>query len=331
MPRPLALALLAILVTACAPVLRDSDRGAIAGRTYVVTGASSGFGRGVAERLGSMGANVVLAARRGAVLEEVAGRVRAGGGQALVVPTDVAELDQVERLARAAEERFGHIDVWVNNAAVGAIGRFEEIPLTDHARVVQVNLNGTIHGSHAALRRFRAQGFGTLVNISSVEARVPLAYHASYAATKAGILALGTALNEELRLNGLDDRLRVVSVLPWAADTPFWDHAGNYSGRSPRGFLMDDGQEVADAIVWVSVNPRPVFAVGWKAEAAVLGSHLAPVFTERMAGNLIHRAQIENPPPAPPTPGAIHAPVMAGTGVDGGTRARIAREDAARP
>lgn len=208
-----------------------AERERIAGRTYVVTGASSGFGRGVAERLGAMGANVVLAARRAPALEEVAAVVRAGGGQALVVPTDVSDAAAVEALARAAEARFGRVDVWVNNAGVGSLGRFEEVPVEDHARVVAVNLNGVIFGSHAALRRFRAQGHGTLVNVASVEGRVPLPYHASYAATKHAVVGLGTALNGELRLNGLAERIRVVTVMPWAADTPFWENAGNHTGR----------------------------------------------------------------------------------------------------
>ena len=88
---------------------RDAQR--VAGRTYVVTGASSGFGRGVAERLGEMRANVVLAARRTELLEEVAARVRAAGGQALVVTTDVGDPAAVEQLADAAVGRFGRVDV----------------------------------------------------------------------------------------------------------------------------------------------------------------------------------------------------------------------------
>lgn len=318
-------------LSACAmPAPGLDDRARIAGRTYVVTGASSGFGRGVAVRLGSLGANVVLAARRTAVLEEAAVEVRAGGGQALVVTTDVSQPEAVEALARAAVARFGRIDVWINDAAVASLGRFEETPVEDHARVMAVNLGGVLYGSHAALRQFRVQSFGTLVNVSSVEGRVPLAYHASYAATKHAILGLGAALNQELRLNGLRDRVQVVTVLPWAADTPFWDHAGNYTGRTPRGPQMGGAQEVADAIVWVSVHPRAEFAVGWRAEGVLLGHRLWPGLTERVASDVIQRVQIEQPPPAPATAGSVHAPMPAGTTVEGGTRVRVEREDAER-
>jgi short-subunit dehydrogenase len=192
----------ALLLTGCATALSPDERQAVAGKTYVVTGASSGLGRGVALELGAMRANVVLAARQANVLEEVATQVKAAGGTPLVVPTDVARPQDVQRLLDAALARFGRVDVWINNAGVGAIGPFGAIPVEDHARVVDVNLKGVIYGSHAALRQFSAQGGGTLVNIGSVESEVPLAYHASYASTKAAVLSLGRALNEELRLTG---------------------------------------------------------------------------------------------------------------------------------
>ncbi|WP_235924534.1 SDR family NAD(P)-dependent oxidoreductase [Roseomonas harenae] len=324
--------LLGAWLTGCAAPsqLGSGDRARVAGRTYVVTGASSGIGRGVAERLGGYGANVVLVARRGAVLEEVAATVRARGGQALVVPMDVSDPEAVERLARATVERFGRIDVWVNNAAVGAYGRFDEVPVADHARIVDVNLKGALYGSHAALRQFRRQGSGVLVNISSVEGHVPLAYHASYAATKAALIGFSGAVRQELRLGGMDDRIQVATVLPWATDTPFWEHGSNYTGRSARMAMMDGPEEVVDAIVWVSIHPVREYAVGWKAQAAVLGDQIWPRAAEHLAGNLVHRSQMEDAAPAPVTAGSVHEPVARGTGVDGGVRARMEAEDRAR-
>jgi short-subunit dehydrogenase len=308
-----------LLPAACAmPAVYQGDRAAIAGRTWVVTGASSGIGRGVAERAGQMGANVVLAARRAEALEEVARTIRANGGEALVVPTDVAAPGAMEALAEAAGRRFGRVDVWFNNAGVAPIGRFEEIPLDAHLRTVAVNLEGAIAGSHAALRRFRAAGAGTLVNMASVEGRVPLAYHASYAATKHAIIGLDAALRQELRLNG-QDRIRVVTILPWAVDTPFWSNAATYAGRAARGPWMDEARDVADAIVWAAANaPSGEVPVGPKAHAAVLGSRLAPGLTNRIAGDVIHRVQMENAPPAPDTPGNLFAPSPAPPTVDGG-------------
>lgn len=326
-----AMAMLSMLLTSCAAPSRlgQSDREQIAGRTFVVTGASSGVGRGVALKLASYGANVVLAARRAEVLDDVAAQARAAGGQPLVVPTDVSRPDQVERLAGAAVERFGRIDVWVNDAAVAAIGRFEDIPVEDHARVVDVNLKGYLYGSHAALRQFRRQGFGTLVNVASVEGRVPLAYHASYAATKSAILGFGAALNQELRLSGTDT-IKVASVLPWALDTPFWEHTANYSGGTPRIYTMDDPKGTVDAVVWVAIHPTKEYAVGWKAQGALLGDRIWPGLAERIAAGVVHRAQVETAPPAPPTPGNLYEPMRSGTAVEGGARARMEREDQQR-
>jgi short-subunit dehydrogenase len=324
-------AVILLVLAGCASTgaLGHADRERLAGRTYVVTGASSGFGRGVALELAAHRANVVLAARRAPVLEAVAEEVRAAGGVALVVPTDVADAVAVQALADAAVARFGRIDVWINNAGVIAIGRFQDVPPADQARVVDVNLTGTIHGSQVALRQFLAQGAGTLVNVGSVESEVPLAYHAAYSATKAGILALGRALNEELRLQDADG-IRVATVLPWAADTPIWGHAANYSGGTPRMVAMDGPEKVVHAIVRASLHPREEISVGWKAKGAYAAHRIAPNLTERLSANIAHRWQIETAPPAPPTSGAVHVPVEGGTGVEGGARARMEREDAAR-
>lgn len=321
-----------LLLGGCATTLSPDEARLVAGKTYVVTGASSGFGRGVALKLGAMRANVVLAARRTQVLEEVAAQVAAAGGTPLVVTTDVSKPDEVQRLGDAAVARFGRIDVWINNAAVGAIGRFDTVPLEDHARVVDVNLKGVIYGSHVALRQFLRQGQGTLVNIGSVESVVPLAYHASYASTKAAVLALGRALREELRLSN-QRNIAVSTVLPWAADTPFFNHAANYTGHAPRMALMDDPGKVVDVIVRASVYPREEVPAGWKARAGYWSHRIAPDVAERVSANVAHAEQFGKGGPAPAASNAVHqpmAPTPATTGVDGGIRARMEREDAAR-
>ncbi|GGX73542.1 SDR family NAD(P)-dependent oxidoreductase [Pseudoduganella dura] len=312
-----------------AAALSADERAAVAGKTYVITGASSGFGKGVALELAAMRANVVLAARRTDALDAVAAEATAKGGNALVVTTDVSRQEDVQRLLDAAVARFGRVDVWINNAAVGAIGVFDTVPVEDHARVVDVNLKGLMYGSHVALRQFRKQGAGTLVNMGSVESMIPQAFHASYSVTKAATLALGRALNEELRLTGAAS-IKVATVLPWAADTPFFTHAANYSGGTPRMPLMDEPGKVVDAIVWVSVHPREELAVGWKAKAAYAGARLSPGLAERLAGNVMHYYQFKTAPPAMLTHGSLHRAMPEGTGVEDGHRQRMARENAAR-
>jgi short-subunit dehydrogenase len=327
----LAMLMLGVSLAGCAAPaqLMQSERQWLAGRTFVVTGASSGFGRGVALKLARHGSNIVLAARRTEVLKEVAAEVRAAGGTPLVVTTDVSRPDDIDRLAKAAVERFGRIDVWINNAGVGAIGRFEDVPLRDYDRVIDVNLKGVVYGSHTAMRLFRQQGYGTIVNISSVEGEVPLAYQAIYAASKHAVNGLGAALNQELRLNNQPD-IKVVTVMPWAADTPFFQHVANYSGGTPRMILLDDPQTVVDTIVWASIHPTKEVAVGWKAQGAVTAHRLLPDLTEHIAGDISHKVQIETAPPAPPTSGTLHQPMRSGTTVEGGVRERMRREDQQR-
>lgn len=335
MLRRIAVALVLVsstsMLSACAvnTHLSKRDLRSLQGRTYVVTGASSGFGRGVAELLGREHANVVLAARRTEALEQVAAQVRASGGQALVATTDVADAAQVEQLAQAALDRFGRIDVWINDASVGALGRFEDIPIADHARIVDVNLKGVIYGSHVAMRQFKAQGSGTLVNLGSVESQIPLAYHSSYAATKAATWALGRSLTEEVRLAGYKRRIHVVTIMPWAVDTPFWQHAANYTGHKGRMAMMDGPGKVVQAIVWSSLHPREEVPVGWKAQAASTMHTLVPDLVEEVSAN-IAATEMRKGSSQASTAGSVHQPMPEGTGVSGGVRDRMKAEDAAR-
>lgn len=309
--------------------LGSSAQKKVVGKTYVIVGASSGFGRGVAEQLGKYRANVVVAARRGDLLQEVANNIRSAGGNALVVEMDISKPEDVQRLLDTSSRQFGSIDVWINMAGVGAIGRFWDIPIQDQARIVDINLKGFIYGSHAAIRQFQKQGYGTLINMGSVESENPLAYYASYAAIKAGVLNLSLALNQELRLNGYHN-ISVVTIEPWAADTPFWRHAANYSGGTPRMAAMDGPEKIVNAVIWSSLRPRPEVPVGFKAQASVFFHRLFPRLTERLSANIAHKYQIKDAPPAPPTSGAAFTPMPSGRGVDDGVRQRMEAEKKAR-
>jgi NADP-dependent 3-hydroxy acid dehydrogenase YdfG len=137
----------------------------------VITGASSGIGRVTARACAARGARVVLAARREEMLHDVERECRDTGGEALAVPTDVTREDEVEELGRRAIERFGRIDVWFNNAGVGVFGRFEDIPSDVWNRVLETNVLGYVNGARVAMRQFRAQGHGVLINNSSIVGR----------------------------------------------------------------------------------------------------------------------------------------------------------------
>lgn len=293
--------------------------------TIVITGASSGLGRGTAITLASLGANVVLAARGTAALEELSAEIAAAGGSVLAVPTDVSDPGDVVRLSTLSAEYFGRIDVWINNAGIGALGPFWDIPIEDHARIIDVNLKGLIYGAHEALRHFRVQGFGILINIGSIVSEVPIAYHASYAASKAAVLSLSRSLHEELRLAG-NINIKVGTIMPWAVDTPWWTNAANYSGHATRMATMDDPQIVINAIVEACTNPKVKQPVGWKARATKISHHLFPNITERLSGNISHQ-EINKANETPHSVGSIYKPTVEAGKISGGIRERMSREN----
>jgi short-subunit dehydrogenase len=295
-------------------------------RVVVIAGASSGFGKGVALQLADQGAKLVLAARRTDLLEELAGECERRGGQAIVLTTDVSDEAQTQRLMQTAVDRFGHIDVWINMAGVGALGRFEEIPLEDHHRLLDVNLGGVVNGSYYALQQFRRQGAGTLINIASVAGRVPFPYYSSYVASKHAVIGLGAAINQELRLNG-EHNIHVATINPFAADTPWFDHAANYSGHKARQIMLDPPEKVIDAIVAATVRPRPETNVGYKAKMSVASHRIAQRLTERVAGDINQKVLIEDSPSAQATNGTLHHPMRVGDSVEGGLRERMATGD----
>jgi short-subunit dehydrogenase len=319
------------LLSACCSTskLSKSDQRKTTGKTFVIIGASSGFGKGVALQLGQYHANVVLAARRTELLEDVAKQVIVAGGTALVVTTDISKPEEVEKLAQAAIAKYGKVDVWINDVGVGAIGRFWEIPLADHERLIDVNLKGIINGSYTATHLFIKQNWGTLINLGSIDSEVPLAYQGSYAASKAAVRSLGESLNQELRLANYDD-IKVVTIEPWAVDSPWWGHAANYSGGTPRMAAMDGPEKVVNAIIWSSLHRRKEVQVGWKAKFSYIFHHMVPHFSERFTANVAHKYQIKNAPPAPNTDGSLFKPMPTGTGVDDGVRERMKREDQER-
>jgi short-subunit dehydrogenase len=303
-------ACLQLLGCATAPAARTNRD-----RVVVLLGASSGFGKGVALELADQGANVVVAARRTQLLEELARECEQRGGQALAVTADATKEADVERLAQEAVSRFGRIDVWINLAGIGAFGRFEEIPLADHHRLVDVNINGVINGSYYAMRQFRRQGAGTLINISSVAGRVGFPYYPTYSASKHAVTGLGVALNQELRLNG-DRNIHVSTIEPYASNTPWFEHAANYLGHSPSMVLMDPPPKIVDAIVRATLRPKKEIAVGYKAKLLFASHRMTRRVTENAAGRITHNVLMKQPP-TPPHSGSLQEPMASGTEVEG--------------
>jgi NAD(P)-dependent dehydrogenase (short-subunit alcohol dehydrogenase family) len=160
----------------------------------VVTGASSGFGRATALGFAREGSALVLAARGEPPLHQLAGECEALGTQTLVVPTDVRVEAQVQALADRALERFGHFEVWVNNAGVIAYGPFRDVPSEVFRAVIETNLMGQVHGARAALAVFTRQRDGVLINMSSVWGRATTPDVSAYVTSKFAIRAFSECL-----------------------------------------------------------------------------------------------------------------------------------------
>ncbi|MCW3814878.1 SDR family oxidoreductase [Micromonospora sp. DR5-3] len=307
------------------PLTRD-----LGDATVVITGASSGIGAATAYELARRGADVVLAARTEEALRQVAERCRRLGGQALVVPTDVTDPVAVERLAARAAAEFGRIDAWINNAAVSAVGLFDEIPVEEFRRVVAVNLLGTVHGTKAALPWLEAAGGGVLVNNASVLAEVAMPYQSAYNATKHGIRGLADTVRQELRVTGRGN-ISICTVLPASIDTPFFRHAANHSRHelTPPPPVYPP-EVVAETIVRLLRRPRREAYAGGAARLFGLQWRLAPALAERMLGWYTARTQF-GPGVRLPSTGNVFTPDAAAERTGGwhGRRRQLVRITAA--
>ena len=221
----------------------------------VDTGAASGIGRATARAFARRGASLALCARGPEPLEQAAAECRAvGAAGVLVRPLDVRDEGAVEALAAATVERFGRLDVWLNSAATMAYGRFEDIPSEVWRAVLDTNLMGQVHGARAALRRFRSQEEGVLINVSSVWGRVSSPQVSPYVVSKNAVRALSECIGGEL---AAEDGIEVVTIVPEAVDTPIFEHAANYTGFHVRPIPPVIGAaEVAAGIVACAEDPR---------------------------------------------------------------------------
>jgi clavulanate-9-aldehyde reducatase len=232
----------------------------IEGKVVAITGASSGIGEATALACVEAGAKVALAARRTDRIEDLAQRIRDGGGEAVAIATDVADEASARAFVEGAREQLGGLHGLVNNAGVMLLGPVEGADMDQWRTMVEVNCLGLLYCTHAALPIMREEGAGHIVNVSSVAGRVASLGSAVYNLTKWGVVGF----SEGLRQEALHANVRVTIIEPGFVETELQGHnEGNPIVMEAIDKMRDQmdplqASDIADAIAYALTRPQHV-------------------------------------------------------------------------
>ncbi|MEW2513807.1 SDR family NAD(P)-dependent oxidoreductase [Streptomyces sp. NPDC046870] len=236
---------------------------ALTGTTALVTGASGGIGAATALSLAAQGANVALAARRKDRLDELVERIKADGGTALAIETDITDRTQATAMIEQTVAAFGGLDTLVNNAGIMLLGPAESAPIEEWDRMIALNVQGLLYATHAALPHLLAAAEGPratadIVNISSLAGRVPIAGSAVYSLTKHGVGAFTEALRQEV--TGRHVRVSLIEPGPVATElfTNIRPEILEASKDAYANATLLHAEDIADTITYVVTRPARV-------------------------------------------------------------------------
>lgn len=226
----------------------------ISGKVVVVTGASSGVGRATAEAFSHAGCKVVVVARGQQGINVVTDFCSSIGAEVIGISADVSVAEDVERITDETLARFGRIDVWVNNAGVMANGKFEEIPMKIHQQVIKTNLFGYMHGAYSAIKVFKNQQYGILINNISIGGRMPAPFSAVYSSSKYGIKGMMEGLQAEI---SNQSNIHICNIYPQLQNSTGNLHSAKYSGfKMGISPLASDPRITAQTMVDLATHPR---------------------------------------------------------------------------
>jgi NADP-dependent 3-hydroxy acid dehydrogenase YdfG len=229
----------------------------INGKVVIITGASSGIGEATAIMLADKGARVVLGARREDRLEDLVTRIKAAGGEAAYVVTDIKKRIDLVQLVNFACETYGRLDVMVNNAGIARLSRVDELQVTDWEEMIDVNLKGTLYGTAAALSVFKQQGSGHIINIISTSGIKIVPLQGIYAGTKNAIRTITEALRQES-----GGKYRVTGISPGFVNTELTDHikdeATRFAMKEKAAQIAITPEAIAGAVAYAISQPDNV-------------------------------------------------------------------------
>ena len=255
----------------------------IANKVIIVTGASSGIGRAVAVALARERARVVLVARRRPLLDSLAEEVQNDGGTALVLPLDLRDRSQVEKMILSTREQYGRIDVLINNAGFGYLGTVEETPATVVREIFDLNFEAPLLASQLVIPIMKAQGGGHIINVSSVVGRRGLPLNGIYCATKFALQGISESLRLEVKDAGID----VSIVSPAATESEFGEHVryGRIKAKfKPTGHVQT-AEQVARSIVECIRHPKLEVYPNRISRLLTWASAVSPAIVDRILAN----------------------------------------------
>jgi NAD(P)-dependent dehydrogenase (short-subunit alcohol dehydrogenase family) len=289
----------------------------------VITGASAGVGRATVRAFARDGARIGLLARGADGLEGAREEVVAAGGEALVLPTDVADAAAVEAAAEAVERTFGPIDVWINNAMVSVFSPVKETTPEEFKRVTEVTYLGVVYGTLAALGRMLPRDRGHIVQVGSALAYRGIPLQAAYCGAKHAIQGFMDSLRAELLHDG--SRVRVTMVQLPALNTPQFGWVRSRLPRKPQPVPPIFQPEVAArAIHWAARHPRRELFVGWPTVVAIVGNKIAPGLGDWYLARTGFASQQTDEPADPHRPDNLWQPLAGDHGAHGRFDARAA-------
>lgn len=240
-----------------------------------ITGASGGVGRAAARKFAADGAKVALLARARKGLEAAAREVEQAGGQALVLPVDVSNHDQVEAAAASIEDAFGEIDVWVNDAMVTVYAEFLDIEPAEFARATEVSYLGMVWGTRAALKRMLPRDRGSIVQVCSAMSYRGIPLQSPYCGAKHACKGFTESVITELKHRGANVHLTMVQLAGFNTTQFTWGRTKLPKQTQPVPPFYQP-EVAADAIHWSAYHRRRQLYVGGPTVANILGEKFAP-------------------------------------------------------